>query len=373
MPFDFRVTAASTDSRARTGLLTTRRGRVETPVFMPVGTLGTVKAAAPEDLEACGVQMILGNTYHLYLRPGCQVLAQFAGLHHFMNWHKPILTDSGGFQIFSLAKISRVTEAGFSFQSHIDGSAHLITPEDAVGIQNRIGAEIIMCLDQCIPYPAGEAEARRAMELTRRWAARGRAQWLQTSGDVALFGIVQGGMYRNLRRESAAALVEMDFPGYAVGGLSVGEPKEIMMETADATLPLLPAEKPRYVMGVGTPSDLVRLAGMGADMFDCVLPTRNARNGQIFTRGGPLNIGNARFRTDIEPIEPGCACYTCRNFSRSYLHHLYRCREILVYRLTTIHNLHFYMQLMAELREAIRQDTYGSFAASFLQRQAEGI
>ncbi len=373
MHFDFHISAVSTETRARTGELATPHGRVQTPVFMPVGTLGSVKAVSPEDLSGCGAQIILGNTYHLYLRPGCDVLDQFGGLHRFMNWHKPILTDSGGFQIFSLAKLSRVTESGFSFQSHIDGSAHLITPEDAIHIQSRIGSDIIMCLDQCISYPASETATQNALALTSRWAARCKAAWLENPSQNILFGIVQGGMLPRLRRQSIDQLIEIDFPGYALGGLSVGEPKQLMMETADFSLPLLPVEKPRYIMGVGTPADLVQLVGMGADMFDCVMPTRNARNGQLFTSTGPLNINNARFRTDTGPIDPNCSCYTCRNFSRSYLHHLYRSREILVYRLNTIHNLHFYLSLMADVRQAIRQDRFRSFASAFCQQQKSGF
>ncbi|MDZ7833159.1 MAG: tRNA guanosine(34) transglycosylase Tgt [Desulfobacterales bacterium] len=366
---EFTITAESSQTRARTGRMQTRRGTVVTPIFMPVGTAGSVKAVSPEDLVDCGAQIILGNTYHLYLRPGCEVIDEFDGLHRFMNWHGPVLTDSGGFQIFSLAKISRVTENGFSFQSHIDGSPHLITPEDAVAIQTRLGADIIMCLDQCISYPATETEAKNALDLTTRWAHRCRAAWEEGRSDNALFGIVQGGMYPALRQKSAEALIQMDFPGYAVGGLSVGEPKPLMMEMADMTLPLLPAEKPRYVMGVGTPLDLVRMVAMGADMFDCVMPTRNARNGQLFTDHGPINISNARFRTDTRPIADTCGCYTCQNFSRAYLHHLYRSREILVYRLNTIHNLYYYLNLMQRIRSAIFEDRFGKFAADFYRKQ----
>ena len=366
---EFTITAESTQTRARTGRMQTRRGTVETPIFMPVGTAGSVKAVSPEDLRDCGAQIILGNTYHLYLRPGCGVIDAFDGLHRFMNWHGPILTDSGGFQIFSLAKISKITETGFSFQSHIDGSAHLITPEDAVAIQTRLGADIIMCLDQCLSYPANETEAEAALDLTTRWAHRCKAAWEAGGSDNALFGIIQGGMYPQLRQKSAEALIQMDFPGYAVGGLSVGEPKPLMMEMADITLPLLPLDKPRYVMGVGTPLDLVRLVGMGADMFDCVMPTRNARNGQLFTDYGPLNISNARFRTDTHPIADTCGCYTCRNFSRAYLHHLYRSREILVYRLNTIHNLYYYLNLMARIRAAIDEDRFKAFTADFYRKQ----
>ncbi|MFO7840145.1 MAG: tRNA guanosine(34) transglycosylase Tgt [Desulfosalsimonadaceae bacterium] len=369
MPLNFQITAESSESRARAGLLSTSRGPVETPVFMPVGTAGSVKALSPEDLSGCGARIILANTYHLYLRPGCGVLEKFGGLHSFMNHHGPILTDSGGFQIYSLAKISKVTEAGFSFQSHIDGSSHLISPEDAVSIQRRIGADIIMCLDQCISYPAEFEKASDAVALTSRWADRCRLAWLETPGDQALFGIVQGGMHAALRRRSAEELTSMDFPGYAVGGLSVGEPKPLMMEMADLTLPLLPKEKPRYVMGVGTPQDLVQLAGMGADMFDCVMPTRNARNGQLFTRSGTINIANARFRTDTAPIDQACGCYTCRNFSRAYLQHLYRSRELLVHRLTSIHNLFFYESLMRSIREAIALDRFREFATAFAAQQ----
>lgn len=367
--FDFKVTAESSQTRARAGQMVTGHGTIETPIFMPVGTAGSVKAVSPEDLRNCGARIILGNTYHLYLRPGCEVIDEFDGLHRFMNWQGPILTDSGGFQIFSLAKISKVTETGFSFQSHIDGSAHLITPEDAVAIQTRLGADIIMCLDQCLSYPADESETKNALELTTRWAIRCKSAWQGNQADNALFGIVQGGMYPELRRQSVTELIEIDFPGYAVGGLSVGEPKPLMMEMADMTLPLLPPDKPRYVMGVGTPADLVRLVEMGGDMFDCVMPTRNARNGQLFTDSGTINIANARFKTDTHPIDPNCRCYTCRNFSRAYLHHLYRSREILVYRLNTIHNLYYYLHLMELIREAIHQDRFQEFAASFYNQQ----
>jgi queuine tRNA-ribosyltransferase len=366
---DFKVIATSTQTRARAGILKTARGDIPTPVFMPVGTAGTVKALTPDELKACGASIILGNTYHLYLRPGREVIRLFSGLHRFMNWDAPILTDSGGFQIFSLAKISKITEHGFDFQSHIDGSRHLITPEDAVSIQTDLGADIIMCLDECIPYPADVKTAEKALELTTRWARRCKTTWEETGRNSnALFGIVQGGMYPDLRRRSAQQLMEIDFPGYAVGGLSVGEPKDLMMTTADATLPLLPPEKPRYVMGVGTPADLVELVGMGADMFDCVMPTRNARNGQLFTSFGAVNISNARFRHDAGPLDPSCGCTTCTRFSRAYLHHLYRCRELLSYRLNTIHNLYYYLHLMEEMRAAIRGDRYQQFRAAFYDR-----
>jgi queuine tRNA-ribosyltransferase len=366
---DFEVIATSTETRARTGRLRTGRGDIATPVFMPVGTAGTVKALTPDDLKACGASIILGNTYHLYLRPGREVIRLFSGLHRFMNWDGPILTDSGGFQIFSLAKISKITETGFEFQSHIDGSRHVITPEDAVAIQSELGADIIMCLDECIPYPADIDTAEKALSLTTRWARRCRQAWEKTGRtDNALFGIVQGGMFLDLRRRSVEELMEIDFPGYAVGGLSVGEPKDLMMAVADATLPLLPREKPRYVMGVGTPADLVELAAMGADMFDCVMPTRNARNGQLFTSSGAVNISNARFRTDTGPLDPSCGCPTCRQYSRAYLHHLYRCRELLSFRLNTLHNLYYYLHLMAEMRAAIAADRFDEFRAAFYDR-----
>ena len=370
---EFSITANPTGTRARAGILSTVHGSINTPIFMPVGTLGTVKALSVEELAACGAQIILGNTYHLYLRPGNTVIDLFGGLHGFMNWTGPILTDSGGFQIFSLAKMSKITEDGYAFQSHIDGSRHLLTPEDTVDIQTRLDSDIMMCLDQCIPYPADEAEAAAALELTTRWATRCRNAWADRhTGRHALFGIVQGGMYKPLRQRSAEELSALDLPGYAVGGLSVGEPKEMMHEMADFTIPILPAEKPHYVMGVGTPEDLVEMVGFGADMFDCVMPTRNARNGQLFTRFGTLNITNARFRIDTGPLEDGCTCYTCRHYSRAYLHHLYRTRELLAYRLNTIHNLHYYLQLMHDMREAICQDAFADFRAAFYRDREAG-
>lgn len=359
--------AQSSDSRARAGRLKTAHGEISTPVFMPVGTLGTVKALSPEELLECGAQIILGNTYHLYLRPGCGVTDLFGGLHGFMNWHGPILTDSGGFQIYSLAKMSEITEDGYSFQSHIDGSRHMITPEDAVTIQTRLNSDIMMCLDQCISYPADEKEAEAAHRLTVSWAERCRDQkkMLGDSSGGLLFGIVQGGMYRHLRKLSARALAELDFEGYAVGGLSVGEPRDLMHDMASFTLPLLPEKKPRYVMGVGRPEDLVEMTGFGADMFDCVMPTRNARNGQLFTASGTININNSGFRTDTQAAEQGCSCYTCRSYSRAYLHHLYRNRELLSYRLNTIHNIHYYTSLMRRMREAVKNDEFSDFRREF--------
>lgn len=366
-----RFTIHNTYGRARAATLYTLHGVIETPMFMPVGTAGTVKAVTPENLADCGVQILLGNTYHLYLRPGMEVIRRFSGLHRFMRWNGPILTDSGGFQIFSLAKISKTTEQGFDFQSHIDGSRHLISPEDAVDIQTTLGADIIMCLDACIPYPADEAAARKALELTTRWAKRCRLRWDQQEdgGKNALFGIVQGGMFAHLRRQSAEELLALDFPGYALGGLSVGEPKALMMEIANGSLPLLPDNKPKYIMGVGTPEDLVELVSMGADLFDCVMPTRNARNGQLFTGAGKINISNARFQCDPDPLDPECGCYVCRNYSRAYLYHLYRSHELLAYQLNTIHNLHYYINLMKTMREAIRKDAFAAFRKEFYRKR----
>jgi queuine tRNA-ribosyltransferase len=363
---NFEIIARAGESSARAGLLQTSHGAIETPVFMPVGTLGTVKSLTPEELMEAGARIILGNTYHLYLRPGCEVIQQFSGLHRFMNWNRAILTDSGGFQIFSLAKLSKTSEDGVTFQSHIDGSTHLLTPEKSVEIQLCLGSDIIMCLDQCIPYPAERSAVREALGLTTRWARRCREfRDRHTRGADALFGIVQGGMFSDLRSESVAELVEIGFNGYAVGGLSVGEPKDVMLEMAAATLPQLPGEKPKYIMGVGTPEDLVNLVDLGADMFDCVMPTRNARNGQLFTGCGAINISNACFRQDTEPVESGCQCYTCRNYSRAYLRHLYLAKELLAYRLNTIHNVHFYLDLMKRMRAAICDGKFRTFKKDF--------
>jgi len=368
--FEFSIISRCRETRARTGVIETAHGTVQTPVFMPVGTLGTVKALSPEELVQCGAQIILGNTYHLYLRPGCEVIERFSGLHRFMNWDGPILTDSGGFQVFSLAQLSKVSEEGVAFQSHIDGSSHLLGPEKAVAIQVCLDADIVMCLDQCIAYPAERETAREALELTARWAGRCKKEWqLRTDGRQALFGIVQGGMYRELRARSAELTAEIGFDGYAVGGLSVGEPKDQMLEIADQTLPLLPVSQPKYVMGVGTPEDLVELVALGADMFDCVLPTRNARNGQMFTGGGTLNITNARYRTDTEPPDPSCTCYTCRHYSRAYLRHLYMSRELLAYRLNTIHNIHYFLRLAQDMRGAIAEQRFTDFRKEFYRRR----
>ncbi|MBC8434149.1 MAG: tRNA guanosine(34) transglycosylase Tgt [Desulfobacterales bacterium] len=371
--FSFKVIAESGTTRARAGLLQTAHGAVETPVFMPVGTLGTVKSLSPEELFDCEVGIILGNTYHLYLRPGCEVIRRFSGLHNFMHWDGAILTDSGGFQVFSLAKLRTITEEGVTFQSHIDGSQHVLTPEKAIEIQICLGSDIMMCLDECIQYPVDRDNAKGALELTTRWAARCKQIWQEHSDSSgALFGIVQGGMFKDLRAMSADALLENDFSGYAVGGLSVGEPKDLMFEIADFTLPRLPDAKPKYIMGTGTPADLIELVALGADMFDCVLPTRNARNGQMFTKSGTMNIYNSRFKDDPEPVEAGCRCYTCQNYSKAYLRHLYMAKELLAYRLNTIHNIHFYISLMKRVRKAICKDRFSEFRKAFYaQRESE--
>lgn len=366
--FSFRVTANDSHCKARAGVIQTAHGCIETPVFMPVGTLASVKSLSPEELQTAGAQIILGNTYHLYLRPGCEVIDAFGGLHAFMHWDRPILTDSGGFQVFSLAALSRLTAEGVTFRSHIDGSEHLLTPEKCIEIQCCLNADIIMCLDQCIAYPADYNDAAAAIALTLRWAERCRRTWLTARGRRnALFGIVQGGMFDDLRREAAQALVEMEFSGYAIGGLSVGEPAELMYAIGDRTLACLPESAPRYIMGVGKPEDLVTLVGLGADMFDCVLPTRNARNGQLFTAHGTFNISNARFKTDTRPVEPDCDCYTCRHYSRAYLRHLYKSRELLAYRLHSIHNVHYFTSLMQCLREAILSGGFEDFRKQFFQ------
>ena len=364
MILDFKVEARCGDARA--GVFDTAHGSVQTPVFMPVGTQATVKALSPEEIAAAGAQIILGNTYHLYLRPGCDVIGRFDGLHRFMHWQRPILTDSGGFQVFSLAKLRKLTEEGYAFQSHIDGSRHLLSPEKSIEVQIRLDADIIMCLDQCLEHPATRRQAVAALELTSRWALRCKAFWeARPERRNSLFGIVQGGMFDDLRTRSAEEIVAIGFPGYAIGGLSVGEPKAMMMAMAAHTLPLLPEDRPRYIMGVGTPEDLVELVGLGADMFDCVMPTRNARNGQLFTPRGTINICNARFRDDTHPVDPDCTCYTCRHYSLAYLRHLYTAREILAYRLNTIHNIHYYVHLADEMREAILAGRFDQFRRTF--------
>lgn len=363
MTISFEVMHTSDETGARLGTIYTPRGQIDTPVFMPVGTQATVKAVCPEELEELGVQIVLANTYHLYLRPGPDVIASLGGLHRFMHWQRPILTDSGGFQVFSLAKLRRISEEGVTFQSHLDGSRHLLTPEKAMEIQEALGADIIMCLDECTPYPASHAETEESLALTTGWARRCRAHHDPTCS--ALFGIVQGGMFKDLRAQAVEALTGIGFDGYALGGLSVGESKEEMLDIAAASLPLLPVTLPRYVMGVGAPEDLVELVSLGADMFDCVMPTRNARNGQLFVSAGTINICNAEHKADERPVEAGCACYTCRHYSKAYLRHLYMAKEILAYRLNTIHNIHYFITLMNEMREAIRQGRFAQFKRGF--------
>ncbi len=350
---------------ARLGKLKTPHGEVTTPVFMPVGTGATVKAMTPEELRDMGVEIVLANTYHLYLRPGHRLIEELGGLHRFMNWHGPILTDSGGFQVFSLGRLRKIDEQGVSFSSHIDGSRCFLTPEKAIEVQEALGSDIIMPLDECTPYPADFDYVKRSMELTHRWAERSKKAKKRT--DQALFGIVQGGMYRDLRRASVDALVEMEFDGYSIGGLSVGEDRDLMYETAALVSGLLPPDRPRYLMGVGTPLDLVRCVELGIDMFDCVLPTRNARNGTLFTSRGKLVIKNARYERDPEPVDPACSCYTCRNYSRAYLRHLFLSGEILSSRLNTIHNLHYYAGLMRDMQKAIKEGAFRQFKRRFLE------
>ncbi len=362
---NFEILKKSSETRARTGKIKTAHGCIETPVFMPVGTLGSVKSVSVEELKQCKAQIILGNTYHLYLRPGVEVMKKMKGLHSFMNWDLPILTDSGGFQFFSLAKLAKFSDEGVTFQSHIDGSRHVFTPEKAVEIQTVLDSDIMMSLDWCVGYSGNKKNAMEALRKTTLWARRGKKFWKEHGCKNSLFGIVQGEMFTDLRKISAEELAELDFPGYAIGGLSVGEPKNLMYEIADFTLPVLPADKPKYIMGVGTPEDLVELTGMGCDMFDCVMPSRNARNGQLFTGKGTINISNARFRLDGKPVDDECTCYTCQNYSRAYLRHLYKSRELLSYRLNTIHNLHFYLLLMEKMRNAITNDCFGQFKKDF--------
>ncbi|MCU0804875.1 MAG: tRNA guanosine(34) transglycosylase Tgt [Burkholderiales bacterium] len=353
----------ATDGAARRGRLALAHGEVETPVFMPVGTYGTVKAMSPAELEDIGAQILLGNTFHLWLRPGLDVVRAHGGLHGFMGWDRPILTDSGGFQVFSLGALRKISEEGVRFQSPVNGDRMLLTPEESMRIQGVLDSDIAMIFDECTPYPAGEREAADSMRLSLRWAAR--CKTAHAGNPNALFGIVQGGMYEDLRDESLAGLTAIGFDGYAVGGLSVGEPKEDMLRILAHTTPRLPVEKPRYLMGVGTPEDLVAAVSLGIDMFDCVLPTRNARNGHLFTRWGDIRIRNARYKADTRPLDETCGCYACRHFTRAYLHHLDRANEILGARLATIHNLFYYQTLMRELRESIAAGRLAAHAAGF--------
>ncbi len=363
---DYEVMAE--DGLARRGRLRLARGRVETPAFMPVGTYGTVKAMSPEELVELGAEIVLGNTFHLMLRPGTEVIRGCGGLHRFMHWERPILTDSGGFQVYSLGALRKITEAGVHFQSPVDGSSVFLSPEVSLQVQRELGADIIMIFDECTPYPADEAQTRASMELSLRWAARSR----EAHGDhpAALFGILQGGMYEGPRAASLEGLMGIGFDGYAIGGLSVGEPESERLRVLDFLADKLPASHPRYLMGVGTPQDILAAVQRGIDMFDCVMPTRNARNGYLFTHRGVLKIRNAAYRTDEGPLDPHCDCYTCRHFSRAYLHHLDKCKEILGARLATIHNLHYYQTLMRGLREAIAAGRLAAHAAELRRRWA---
>jgi queuine tRNA-ribosyltransferase len=378
-----------TEGLARRGRLTLHHGVVQTPIFMPVGTYGTVKGVTPRSLEEMGAQIILGNTFHLWMRPGLDVLRQFGGLHRFERWNKPILTDSGGFQVWSLGEMRKISEEGVKFASPVNGDKLFLTPEISMQIQTLLDSDIVMQFDECTPYDTKghittEAEARFSMELSRRWALRCRTEFARLENPNALFGIVQGGMYEGLREESLAALAEMDFPGYAVGGVSVGEPKEEMLRIMAHTPHRLPAHKPRYLMGVGTPEDLVEGVAQGVDMFDCVMPTRNARNGHLFTRFGDLKIRNARHRSDERPLDETCSCYACKGttsatgetsggFSRAYLHHLERCGEMLGPMLASIHNLHYYLNLMREIREALEAGAFAAFSRQFREDRARGV
>ncbi len=371
-----------TDGRARAGRLTLAHGQVETPIFMPVGTYGSVKAMAPRDLESIGAQIVLGNTFHLWLRPGLDVMAMHGGLHQFMNWSKPILTDSGGFQVWSLGDLRKISEEGVAFQSPVNGDKLFLTPEESMRIQTVLNSDIVMVFDECTPYPSTRDQTAASMRLSLRWAKRSKEEFGRQNNPNALFGIVQGGMMEDLREESLAGLQEIGFHGYAIGGLSVGEPKDDMNRILAHTTPKLPHDRPRYLMGVGTPEDLVEGVSQGVDMFDCVMPTRNARNGWIFTRYGDLKIRNARYRDDLRPIDESCRCPVCSPadhgdnrpaFTRSYLYHLQKVQEILGAHLATVHNLYFYLDLMAQMRAAIREGRFAAWRAQFHADRARGV
>ncbi|WP_449241516.1 tRNA guanosine(34) transglycosylase Tgt [Desulfoscipio gibsoniae] len=366
MAIGFTITKEDDRSTARLGLLNTPHGTVQTPIFMPVGTQATVKTMTPHEVRDCGGAMVLSNTYHLYLRPGHNLVAEAGGLHNFMRWDGPILTDSGGFQVFSLGPLRKITDQGVTFRSHIDGSEHFFSPETSMDIQMALGADVVMAFDECAPYPCSYEDTRSAMQHTTRWAERCRAR--HDREDQALFGIIQGGMYRDLRLQSAAELADMDFPGHGIGGLSVGEPKSMMYEVLDYLVPAMPREKPRYLMGVGSPDCLLEGVYRGIDMFDCVLATRIARNGTVFTRQGKLVVRNAEYARDFKPLDPACDCYTCRNFSRAYIRHLIKANEILGIRLTTLHNLRFVLRLMEDIRAAIAGDYFVEYKDDFLKQ-----
>ena len=367
---EFNLVCQDAAGSARAGILKTAHGEIATPVFMPVGTQASVKTLSPQELNDIGVKIFLGNTYHLYLRPGSEIVRCAGGVQKFCSWYKPILTDSGGYQIFSLADFNKITAEGFHFKSHLDGSKHFFTPEKVIGIQRDLGADIMMVLDECAPYPCDYDYARKAQVLTFEWAKKSQDAYNNSSNphgfQQALFAIVQGSIYEDVRRESAEQLIELDFAGYAIGGLSVGEPKEIMHNITALCTNILPKEKPRYLMGVGKPEDLVHCVDKGIDMFDCIIPTRNGRNGTVYAMDGPMAIKNARYRDDLTPLDEHCQCYTCRNFTRAYLRHLYIAKEILVLRLLSYHNLFFYMRLMERMRSEIINGTFQSFKKSFL-------
>lgn len=376
MSFEF--TLKKTSGKARRGEMKLNHGVVQTPIFMPVGTYGTVKAMAPNELEEIGSQIILGNTFHLWLRPGLDVIEKHGGLHQFMGWDKPILTDSGGFQVFSLKGLRKITEEGVKFASPINGDKLFLTPEVSMQIQRVLNSDIVMVFDECTPYkindrPATEEEAAKSMRMSLRWARRSKDEFVRLGNPNALFGIVQGGMYEHLREESLEGLKEIGFHGYAVGGLSVGEPKEEMHRIMEKIVWQLPEDKPRYLMGVGTPEDLVEGVSQGIDMFDCVMPTRNARNGWLFTRYGDIKIRNSKYKDDLRPLDPTCDCYACKHFSRAYLHHLQKVNEILGARLNTIHNLHYYLHLMQEIRDALDADRFEEWKAEFYENRARGV
>jgi len=366
--FGFALIKKDPSTRARLGEIRTGRGLIETPVFMPVGTQGTVKGVLPETLLDLGTQIILGNTYHLYLRPGHELIRKLGGLHSFMNWRRPILTDSGGFQVFSLGKLCKISEEGVCFQSHLDGSRHTLTPESSIAVQLALGSDIVMAFDECIPYPSPREYVREATERSTRWARRSRDAWREEGG-AALFGIVQGGMHEDLRRRSSDDLLAIGFDGYAVGGLCLGEEIALMYDIMEFSLPLLPEDRPRYIMGVGTPEDLVEGVARGGDMFDCVMPTRNARNGVLFTSSGKISIKQSRYRDDPAPPDPECGCYVCRHYSRAYLRHLFQANEILASVLNTQHNLHYYLNLMREIRTAVGEGDFPGFRRDFYQKR----
>lgn len=368
--FEYKIIAEDKETGARAGEFTTPHGIIKTPVFMPVGTQATVKAIVPEELEALGAQIILSNTYHLYMRPGEDIVAEAGGLHRFMNWKHPILTDSGGFQVFSLGDLRKINEDGVEFRSHIDGSRHFMRPEDSIAIQEKLGADIIMAFDECVKLPAEQDYSQKSMERTVRWAKR--CKEFHSREDQALFGIVQGCTFEKQRIECARLLQEIDFPGYAIGGLSVGESHEEMYRILDCTVPELPKEKPRYLMGVGFPTNLVEGIARGIDMFDCVLPTRNGRNGTVFTHEGRMNLKNLKYARDFTPMDPHCGCYACRNYTRAYIRHLHTAGEILAARLCSLHNVHFLVNLVAEARQAIIDGRFAQFRRNFMETFMDG-